>query len=309
MIIMDWPFVFRGSYPYLFLYHRLPHNASVPLLLPSSSAIFRCRLVKIPLPTPVSDSKHGAIRWPSWLVFLFFSSSLYTLYRPLQMSLSFCLFRCVAFGQSQYPKHNPNSHRRYVILWAIEYQLMILKWAFPNHNLSTAKQSWSFLSFVPSRWRPHLQIIISTPTSSRIFYFLLLNLAYMGVQMGYGVITNSLGLISDGKSASTPDYYQSWLVNSHSYAVWLSRFGRRIVGLCGSDVETRRAIHLWLFPCRNSQWICKWVFSYSHFSFHHLWSHTASVRTILYRLIRTNRENTGTIHRKWRLTNYCSFRE
>lgn len=81
---------------------------------------------------------------------------------------------------------------------------MILKWAFPNHNLSTAKQSWSFLSFVPSRWRPHLQIIISTPTSSRIFYFLLLNLAYMGVQMGYGVITNSLGLISDGKSASTP---------------------------------------------------------------------------------------------------------
>ncbi|AUB29023.1 cation:cation antiporter [Cryptococcus neoformans 125.91] len=70
-------------------------------------------------------------------------------------------------------------------------------WAFPNHNLSTAKQSWSFLSFVPSRWRPHLQIIISTPTSSRIFYFLLLNLAYMGVQMGYGVITNSLGLISD----------------------------------------------------------------------------------------------------------------
>ncbi|AAW44947.2 cation:cation antiporter, putative [Cryptococcus deneoformans JEC21] len=70
-------------------------------------------------------------------------------------------------------------------------------WTFSNHNLSTANHSWSFLSLVPSRWRPHFQTIISTPTSSRIFYFLLLNLAYMGVQMGYGVFTNSLGLISD----------------------------------------------------------------------------------------------------------------
>lgn len=201
------------------------------------------------------------------------------------MWLSFCLFRCSASGQSQYLKHNPNSRPRYVIPWAIGYQLMTFKWTFSNHNLSTANHSWSFLSLVPSRWRPHFQTIISTPTSSRIFYFLLLNLAYMGVQMGYGVFTNSLGLISDGKSASRSDYYQSWFVNSHSYAVWLSRFGRRIVGLCGSDVETRWAIHLWLFPCRNPQRICKWVFSYSHFSFHHIWSHTASVRTILHQLM------------------------
>ncbi|ADV25115.1 cation antiporter [Cryptococcus gattii E566] len=70
-------------------------------------------------------------------------------------------------------------------------------WTFPSHNLTTAKYSWSFLSLVPAGWRPHLQTIISTPTSSRIFYFLLLNLAYMGVQMVYGVFTNSLGLISD----------------------------------------------------------------------------------------------------------------
>lgn len=89
--------------------------------------------------------------------------------------------------------------------WAIEYQLMSLKWTFPSHNLTTAKHSWSFLSLVPAGWRPHLQTIISTPTSSRIFYFLLLNLAYMGVQMVYGVFTNSLGLISDGKSGSSLD--------------------------------------------------------------------------------------------------------
>lgn len=54
------------------------------------------------------------------------------------------------------------------------------------------------MSVVPLTWRPHLLTILHTPTSSRIFYFLLLNLAYMGVQMGYGVLTNSLGLISDG---------------------------------------------------------------------------------------------------------------
>jgi zinc transporter 5/7 len=58
---------------------------------------------------------------------------------------------------------------------------------------------WSLRSLLPPPWRPHLQTILRTPTSSRIFYFLLLNLAYMGVQMAYGVLTNSLGLISDGE--------------------------------------------------------------------------------------------------------------
>lgn len=52
---------------------------------------------------------------------------------------------------------------------------------------------------LPAAWRPHLQTILNTPSSSKIFYFLVLNLAYMGVQMVYGVLTNSLGLISDGE--------------------------------------------------------------------------------------------------------------
>jgi len=39
---------------------------------------------------------------------------------------------------------------------------------------------------------------MSNPESRRIFYFLVLNLSYMMVQMLYGVWTNSLGLISDG---------------------------------------------------------------------------------------------------------------
>ncbi|WVQ93508.1 hypothetical protein IAU59_000582 [Kwoniella sp. CBS 9459] len=70
-------------------------------------------------------------------------------------------------------------------------------WSFPNKSLSTSKASWSFMSLLPAKSRPHLQTILNTPTSSKIFYFLLLNLAYMFVQMVYGVFTNSLGLISD----------------------------------------------------------------------------------------------------------------
>jgi zinc transporter 5/7 len=46
--------------------------------------------------------------------------------------------------------------------------------------------------------RSHLKAIMSNPESRRIFYFLVLNLSYMMVQMLYGIWTNSLGLISDG---------------------------------------------------------------------------------------------------------------
>ncbi|KAI0255785.1 cation efflux family-domain-containing protein, partial [Lactifluus subvellereus] len=42
-----------------------------------------------------------------------------------------------------------------------------------------------------------LKTIMSNPESRRIFYFLVLNLSYMMIQMLYGIWTNSLGLISD----------------------------------------------------------------------------------------------------------------
>jgi len=45
--------------------------------------------------------------------------------------------------------------------------------------------------------RSYLKTIMSNPESRKIFYFLVLNLAYMMVQMLYGIWTNSLGLISD----------------------------------------------------------------------------------------------------------------
>ncbi len=46
--------------------------------------------------------------------------------------------------------------------------------------------------------RSYLKTILSNSESRKIFYFLMLNMAYMLVQMLYGVWTNSLGLISDG---------------------------------------------------------------------------------------------------------------
>ncbi|KAI0731248.1 cation efflux protein [Earliella scabrosa] len=45
--------------------------------------------------------------------------------------------------------------------------------------------------------RAYLKDILSNPESRKIFYFLMLNMCYMLVQMLYGVWTNSLGLISD----------------------------------------------------------------------------------------------------------------
>ncbi|KAK0548843.1 putative zinc transporter msc2 [Tilletia horrida] len=43
----------------------------------------------------------------------------------------------------------------------------------------------------------HINTILASPDSRKIFQFLCLNLAFMGVQLAWGVWTNSLGLISD----------------------------------------------------------------------------------------------------------------
>lgn len=83
-------------------------------------------------------------------------------------------------------------------------------WVFPRPaatNYASTSSRWSLhtpLALLPPTWRPHLLTIIRTPASRRIFGFLCLNLAYMGVQMGYGIATNSLGLISDGELCSKP---------------------------------------------------------------------------------------------------------
>jgi Co/Zn/Cd efflux system component len=56
-------------------------------------------------------------------------------------------------------------------------------------------------AFVPVTARSLLGHILRSPESSKIFYFLLLNLLYMVVQVLWGIWTNSLGLISDCEEA------------------------------------------------------------------------------------------------------------
>ena len=52
--------------------------------------------------------------------------------------------------------------------------------------------------------RSTIKTILASPESRRIYFFLCLNLAYMFVQMAYGIWTNSLGLISDCASSPFP---------------------------------------------------------------------------------------------------------
>jgi zinc transporter 5/7 len=47
------------------------------------------------------------------------------------------------------------------------------------------------------RTRAVIKAILQNDESRRIYYFLCLNFSYMGVQMAWGIWTNSLGLISD----------------------------------------------------------------------------------------------------------------
>lgn len=60
----------------------------------------------------------------------------------------------------------------------------------------------SFTSGGVSDLGQYVKAILADQDSKQIFYFLLLNLSFMFVQMLYGVWTNSLGLISDCKGPS-----------------------------------------------------------------------------------------------------------
>lgn len=68
--------------------------------------------------------------------------------------------------------------------------------AYGVHQKPTDGQSQLSKPIMPVL-RSYLKNILANPESRKIFYFLLLNLAYMFVQVLYGIWTNSLGLISD----------------------------------------------------------------------------------------------------------------
>ena len=78
--------------------------------------------------------------------------------------------------------------------------------------------------------RAYLKDILSNPESRKIFYFLMLNMCYMLVQMLYGIWTNSLGLISDGMEF-LKYLLQTVLTNVYSYTYGIRLHGHR----SGSD--------------------------------------------------------------------------
>ncbi len=65
--------------------------------------------------------------------------------------------------------------------------------------ISTKTASGNVPIVTTQQLKSFFDTIMSNPESRKISYFLALNLSFMGVQILYGIWTNSLGLISDGK--------------------------------------------------------------------------------------------------------------
>lgn len=96
-----------------------------------------------------------------------------------------------------------------------------------------------------------LSIILGNQDSKQIFYFLLLNLSYMFVQLAYGVWTNSLGLISDGKENLTSQErnrtaHRYLHLQSYSHVLWLSRSGYWSICFCHEQMALKSKVFLWV---------------------------------------------------------------
>jgi hypothetical protein len=80
-------------------------------------------------------------------------------------------------------------------------QVVVAEAYAPRHSPIATDGDMALPAFVPVTARSLLGHILRSPESSKIFYFLLLNLLYMVVQVLWGIWTNSLGLISDCEEA------------------------------------------------------------------------------------------------------------
>lgn len=69
--------------------------------------------------------------------------------------------------------------------------------AAKTSDVSALQELAESLSSAATATRRTVKVILANPDSRKIFQFLMLNLAFMGVQLLWGVWTNSLGLISD----------------------------------------------------------------------------------------------------------------
>lgn len=79
------------------------------------------------------------------------------------------------------------------------YNLAVLQYLNSLFRTGIYSQQSSSAASLSQLARSYLHSILENPESRKIFYFLMLNMCYMLVQMLYGIWTNSLGLISDGQ--------------------------------------------------------------------------------------------------------------
>jgi solute carrier family 30 (zinc transporter), member 5/7 len=128
-----------------------------------------------------------------------FGSQYFTLSYPLTFVLA-CVMSLSTFSQ-------PPTWTDFVVCGLVYYgmQILFVGLAAIKFSLAGMYPEGFALSRRPSTptsrlIRQYLKTILSNPESRKIFYFLILNMCYMLVQMLYGVWTNSLGLISDGMS-------------------------------------------------------------------------------------------------------------
>ncbi|KAJ3481156.1 hypothetical protein NLI96_g7856 [Meripilus lineatus] len=156
--------------------------------------------------------------WPLSLLASFLSSDSSGTEDPLSLSIVIllalaCLFLTPLDSQSLLRLSKPNANVPFPYLVGVLVMslsspvfygegLSVLDVVFPFWVLMALlirnyDQDGSYFTPIVSTARRYLEAILAKPESRKIFYFLLLNMCYMLVQMLYGLWTNSLGLISD----------------------------------------------------------------------------------------------------------------
>lgn len=103
--------------------------------------------------------------------------------------------------------------------------------------------------------RATIKTILATPDSRKIYFFLCLNLAYMFVQMAYGIWTNSLGLISDcerGVGGGDERWLTPLVSRSHPHVLRLLGAWHGPLRERHGDLAAQHQVHLWV-SCRRSR--------------------------------------------------------
>ena len=154
-------------------------------------------LVTLTLESYVTLYAHAAHAWPMAIVAV--------------MAIGFGVFSinlgwtqliaglCVGFALHMVLKHSPlfltSWYRNRAYSTSVEEQRLATQVA--GSDTTALSEAIQLCYQVAVQLRAMIRAILANSDSRRIFLFLCLNLAFMGVQMLWGVWTNSLGLISD----------------------------------------------------------------------------------------------------------------